>query len=318
MAHELEILESGTASMAYVGDTPWHGLGVRLPEDVSPAQMQKAAGLDWTVEKRAEYFKADDGEFRPNGKYSLVRSTDEKYLTTVGSGWNPVQNSEAFDFFEEFCRAGKMSMHTAGSLFDGKKVWALAKVSSDFELFGGDKVEGYLLFSNPHQFGQCIDVRFTPIRVVCNNTLTLSLSKEVQNAVKMNHSRVFNPEMVKDALGLASEQMQDYKEAAEVLGKARMNDNNFKLFLNKVLAPNSKIDEGKLSQNAKKVYELLETQPGSEYAPGTYWSGFNALTYWMDHKQGRSADARLNNIWFGYGRKTKIDALKTALEMATA
>ena len=318
MAHELEILANGEASMAYVGETPWHGLGVRLPEDVSPSQMQKAAGLDWTVEKRPDYFKLKSGEFKETGKYSLIRTSDERFLTTVGEGWNPVQNSEAFEFFDEFCRAGKMSMHTAGSLFNGRQVWALAKVASDFELFNGDKVEGFLLFSNPHQFGKAIDVRFTPIRVVCNNTLTLSLDKASNNMVRINHASKFNPEMVKDALGLASEQMQEYKEAAEVLGKHQMSDRSFKEFLNKVLSSNEKIDTDKLSPKARKVYDLLETQPGAEYARGSWWQGFNALTYWMDHQQGRSADARLNNVWFGGGRKTKIDALKTALEMATA
>jgi phage/plasmid-like protein (TIGR03299 family) len=226
MAHAIEII-NGKAQMAFVGETPWHGLGTKLPEDVSPKQMQKAAGLDWKVEKRANYIKTKAGNEKLTGSYSLIRSSDEKVLTQVGEGWNPVQNDEAFQFFHEFCAAGKMSMHTAGSLKGGRYVWALAKVGSDFELFNGDKVEGYLLFSNPHQFGKAIDVRFTPIRVVCNNTLTLSLSMSSNNSFRMNHASVFNPEVVKDTLGLASEQMMEYQETAKLLGSKQMTDAKF-------------------------------------------------------------------------------------------
>ncbi len=193
MAHMLEMVND-QAQMAYVGKTPWHGLGVKLEEGVTPQEMMVAAGLDWSVEKVNMYYGMQD-EIKVEGKQALIRSTDQKLLDIVGVDWNPVQNSEAFNFFNEFCKAGQMSMHTAGSLFDGKRVWALAKIASDFELFNGDKVEGYLLFSNPHKFGQAVDIRFTPVRVVCNNTLTLSLNQSVMNAVKLNHRKEFEPEV---------------------------------------------------------------------------------------------------------------------------
>ena len=168
MAHELEISASGDANMAYVGQVPWHGLGKRVPSDVSPEQMLKAANLDWTVEKRPLFFESDEGLVATKAR-ALVRSTDNKVLTVISENWNPVQNIEAFEFFNDFVAAGDMEMHTAGSLRDGKMVWAMAQIKNSFELFGGDKVEGYLLFSNPHEFGRSIDIRFTPVRVVCNS-----------------------------------------------------------------------------------------------------------------------------------------------------
>jgi len=119
----------------------------------------------------------------------LFRSSDGKILSVVSGDWNPVQNHEAFEFFNDFVMAGDMKMHTAGSLREGKNVWALAKVNDDFEILGGDKVEPYLLFSNPHEYGKCIDVRFTAIRVVCNNTLTLALGSTSDLVVRLNHRR---------------------------------------------------------------------------------------------------------------------------------
>lgn len=314
MAHMLEMVND-QAQMAYVGKTPWHGLGVKLEEGVTPQEMMVAAGLDWSVEKVNMYYGMQD-EIKVEGKQALIRSTDQKLLDIVGVDWNPVQNSEAFNFFNEFCKAGQMSMHTAGSLFDGKRVWALAKIASDFELFNGDKVEGYLLFSNPHKFGQAVDIRFTPVRVVCNNTLTLSLNQSVMNAVKLNHRKEFEPEGVKQILGLASQHMDEYRQTAEFLGSKRVTDEQFKTFLQGVFGESKKDD--KLTRSAQMAYDVLDTQPGAEFARGTWWSALNAVTYVTDHQLGRAGDTRLNSIWYGANRTKKIEAVKKAVEFAEA
>ena len=176
MAHMVE-------TMAYSGSVPWHGLGVAVSNDLTPTQMMQKAGLDWRVDEVDCFIKTRNGDVK-TGQKALVRSTDDRILTTVGENWNPVQNSDAFEFFSEYVMAGDMEMHTAGSLKDGQMVWALAKVKESFELFKGDTVESYLLFSNPHQYGKSIDIRFTPIRVVCNNTLTLSLDSKTEKSVR--------------------------------------------------------------------------------------------------------------------------------------
>ena len=117
--------------------------------------------------------------------------SDNKYLSTVTAPWNPLQNAEAFKFFNDFVEAGDMTMETGGVLRDGQQVWALAKVGESFTLANGDKVEGYLLFSNPHQFGKSIDIRFVAIRVVCNNTLTFALEGSAKHKV-----RVISPQRI--------------------------------------------------------------------------------------------------------------------------
>ena len=312
MAHMIEEV-NGEAQMAFVGDRKaiWHRLGTELPVGVTPAEMQKAAGLDWTVEKKKLII---DGVGELNEKRALVRSSDNKVLDVVGRDWQPVQNDTAFEFFNEFCEAGNMQMSTAGSLDGGKRVWALAKVAEDFTVFGDDKVESYLLFSNPHKFGACVDVRFTPIRVVCNNTLTLSLNTNSSNFAKVNHRTEFDPEAVKQVLGLASKQMNEYKETAEFLGSKQVTDEQFKRFLDKVFGE-SKVED-KLSRTGQMAYEAFETQPGAEFARGSWWQAFNAATYVIDHKVGRNDSNRLNSAWFGINRTKKIKAVETALEMA--
>lgn len=315
MAHMVE-------TMAYAGEVPWHGLGVRVPADLSPDQMLDKAGLDWTVEKVPAFAKVD-GKSINVGRSALIRSSDNAVLDIVGNDWNPVQNHDAFEFFNEYCQAGDMEMHTAGSLRSGQIVWALAKVKDSFELFKGDQVDSYLLFTNPHKFGQCIDVRFTPIRVVCNNTLTLSLEQKTTNSVKVNHRTVFDAASVKEQLGIATHKLQKYKEMAAFLGSKKYSNETIKeyfgrvfpvLVYNKEKGPQRK----EISKSASRALEVVHTQPGAKYAEGTWWQAFNAVTYLTDHEIGRTADTRLQSAWFGANKNLKIKALETAVEYAEA
>ena len=132
--------------MAYAGQVPWHGLGVPVSNDLTPNQMMVKAGVDWKVQEVDTFVRFNNQEMA-TGQKALVRETDGRILTTVGENWNPVQNEDAFNFFSEYCMSGDMEMHTAGSLKDGQMVWALAKVKDSFEIFGGDRVDSYLLFS---------------------------------------------------------------------------------------------------------------------------------------------------------------------------
>jgi len=315
MSHEVE-------TMAYAGEVPWHGLGVSVSNDLTPAQMMKKAGLDWGVAE-LPCFVEYEGSKLSTGQKSLIRTTDGKVLTNVGENWNPVQNETAFEFFGEFVMSGDMEMHTAGSLKGGQMVWALAKVKESFELFGGDKIDSYLLFSNPHQYGKSIDVRFTPIRVVCNNTLTLSLGQESTNSVKVGHKTEFDAQIVKQALGIANQKLDTYKEMAEFLGSKRYTQDKLIEYYNTVFPRTAdKKVQGRglsvdtLSRNALLSLQSIDRQPGAQYAEGSWWQAFNSVTFVTDHVQGRSADNRLYSSWYGSNQLRKKDALKTALEFA--
>lgn len=317
MSHEIEMID-GIAQMAYTGEVPWHGLGVKVSNDLSPQQMLKAAGLDWQVEPRPCYTRIGDKEVKID-RQALVRDTDEKILDIISPDWKPVQNHQAFDFFNEFVAAGHMNMETAGSLKDGKIVFALAKVNESFDLFKGkDQIDGYLHFTNPHSYGKSIDVRFTPIRVVCWNTLTLSLNTKVSNVAKWNHRREFNEEIVKETLGIAKEKLKSYKEMATFLSEKQFKNEDIVEYFTRIF-PVSGLKTGTeaLSRNARfAIDEAMENQPGAELGRGSFWQMFNAVTFMTDHTLGRSADTRLESAWYGSNSNLKVKALEVAVEMA--
>jgi phage/plasmid-like protein (TIGR03299 family) len=314
--HNIEMVD-GKAQMAYAGDVPWHGLGTRVPADLTPEQMLDAAGLNWEVNKVPAFAKVA-GKNVNVGWSALVRSSDSKIVDVVSEDWNPVQNSEAFEFFNDFIAEGDMEMHTAGSLCDGKIVWALAKVKDSFELFGGDKVDSYLHFTNFHKYGCSTDVRFTPIRVVCNNTLTLSLNTKVERMVKISHRREFNGDQTKLMLGVAAEKLAQYKEMAQFLGSKRYSDENVVEYFKRVFPASENAKRSDITKNARTALGILETQPGAEFAAGSWWQAFNATTYMTDHLIGRSTDTRMTSAWYGSNKNLKVRALETAIEMAEA
>ena len=316
MAHAVE-------TMAYAGELPWHGLGVPVSNDMGVYEMMNKAGLNWTVSKRDLYYRVknldDSFRYKQATKKVLVRDTDDKELSVVGTDWHIVQNRDAFDFFYDWVEEGNMEMHTAGSLLDGKLVWVLAKVNETFEVLKNDIVESYLLFTNPHQFGNSINVRFTPIRVVCNNTLQLALGGN-NAGIRVAHNRQFDPEEVKIALGLAQNSMHDYKEVAQFLASKRVTDEQVYAY-NDRLFPGTKHEQevlkcvrSKKAALANRLYN--EGTPGSELAKGTAWDAFNTVTYMYDHVLGKSNASRMKSSWYGKARIAKQEALHEAKQLA--
>lgn len=314
MSHEIEFV-NGEASHAYVGEVPWHGLGTRVPADLTPEQMLYAAKLDWAVEKVPLYFDRDD-QRHETGRFALVRDRDGKMLDVISSGWEPVQNAEAFGFFYDWVNEGDMEMHTAGSLKGGSIVWALAKIKDGaFDAVKGDTVESYLLFSNPHRYGHSVEIRMTNIRVVCNNTLTYALSKKASSMVRLNHSRKFNAEAVKTVLGLTKANTQNYRAKSEFLASKNYTQEQLSEYINRLFPYNGE-KEKEFSRPGQIVFDAVNVQPGADLAPGTWWNAFNAVTYSTDHLLGNSRDTRLSSAWFGSNQAKKIEALNVAVEMA--
>lgn len=314
MSHEVE-------TMAWATSAPWHGLGKRILPDLTPEQILVEAELDWDVIKRPMYYRDEAGNEKEVGRPALVRSSDERVLSVISDNWEPVQNATAFEFFHEFVMEGNMQMDTAGSLRKGQIVWALAKVNDSFEILGKDRVDSYLLFSNPHQYGKSVDIRFTPIRVVCANTLALSLSSSSDLNVKLNHRKAFDKDLVKETLGIAQSKLHEYKEMAEFLSTRRFRPAQLVEFLQQIfptVAKHKTEEDSVLSRPAQTVYNAIETQPGAEMGEGTWWQVFGAVTYSADHLFGRTADTRIESSWYGANKVKKIKALNLALEMANA
>lgn len=311
MSHNVE-------TMAWTNAVPWHGLGYRVADTLSTDEMLKAAKLDWKVERRDMFLK---GQKTPiEGFAALTRDSDESVLDVVGSRYTPIQNDEAFEFFREFVEAGKAKMETAGSLNGGRYVWGLANLNRSFKMSGDDRVNSYLLVACPHQQGKSLIIKFTNIRVVCNNTLTLAL-REGGNEVRIAHRAAFDSDTMsraKDILGIAREQMGEFEQNARRLSKVKVNKNEAAKLLAQVFTP--KFDMGKIDDfdahtpRLEALMAAYENAPGA--TPGTAWGVLNAATYYADHMASRTSDKRLSNAWLGRTANQKEALLENLLELA--
>lgn len=329
-------MTAAVETMAYANEVPWHGLGFKVGGDLTPKQMLKAAKVDWTVEKRKIALYGPDGEQVVGsipGSFALTRATDNKVFSLVGSTYKPVQNEVAFDFFKKFTEAGHMTMETAGALHGGKYVWALAKIGKNFTLGKNDKVEGYLLLSSPHVIGRSMVLKLTPIRVVCWNTLTWALGADMHKksasagSFRMPHSVEFS-DRVKDqaeiALGLAKDQMTEFKEATQLLVDTKVKPEQAEAYFCDVLkfdpkkAAKKKDGDAKEPRMLEKFRQALIRAPGQQLvtAQNTLWGAYNAVSYVVDHDLGRDRSAALYTAWYGQKASLKRAAFQKALDIA--
>lgn len=311
MAHEVE-------TMAYAHETPWHGLGVQVEGNLTPEQMLVAAGLDWEVEKRELFYKGKDGVYLPSARQALVRVTDDRYYSAVGEGWNPLQNRDAFEFFKEYCEAGGATMETAGSLRNGQVVWGLANLNHGFTI-KGDAVKGYLFLQNPHEFGKTITGGVTAIRIVCANTLRLALNSKMAASFRFNHSRQFNHELAREAIGLAHEQLSEFEKNVKLLMKLNMSYEDAVKVLSPVYQPGTPAEdildgEVMMNNSMNRIMACISEAPGA--TPGNGWGVMNGVTYYADHVAGRTQDTRLSSSWLGVEAGRKDAVFNTLLEMA--
>jgi len=153
---------------------------------------------------------------------------------------------------------------------------------------------------------------------VCWNTLSLSLAGNSDRTVKVSHRNVFNGDEVKEMLGIAKDKLQRYKEIAQFLGSKKAKDEDIVQYFSRIFPVTSSKKDMEFSKNAQLAFSILHGQPGAEYAEGTWWQPFNAVTYLTDHLVGRSVDTRLTSAWYGSNRNLKTKALEVAIEMAEA
>jgi len=223
MAHDLNI-ENGKASMMYTGATPWHRLGTKLAQPATSKQAIQAANLNWRVIKKRLY-AIDGGEVLKSDKYAIVREDKWgkegcKVLGVVSDGYTPVQNSDAFDFFDSIVGNGEAVYHTAGALGNGERVWILAKLPDDICVAGDDVVNKFLLLANAHDGTMSVQIKFTPVRVVCQNTLTQALS--IDNiGIKIAHSRKVHNKLsvASETLGIIRLRYDDLAKSFEGMAK---------------------------------------------------------------------------------------------------
>ncbi|MBM4137864.1 MAG: DUF932 domain-containing protein [Nitrospira sp.] len=325
MSHNVE-------SMMYVGRVPWHKLGTYVGDkEITSTEAIVLSGQDWEVELKTPCHMTPSGPVECPDHKVVVRITDNKPLGIVGLRYTPVQNKQAFNFFDEVVGRREAIYHTAGSLHGGKKIWILAKLPDDIivETKGNeDRINQFLLFTNSHDGTSTVRMLFTPIRVVCQNTLNAAMRGR-RDGVNIRHTKTVHQKInqARQILGFAREHYKEFGEIAQRMAEVQVTSANFDEYLEKLF---TKAETEEASTRTKNVIadikHLHETGTVKPFH-GTVWGMYNAVAEYADHYKtvkgkGESAlyerkyiDNVLTSIWFGSGLQLKQKAFDEAFEL---
>lgn len=247
----------------------------------------------------------------------LFRSDTHAPLSVVSNRYKVVQPKEILEFYRSLVSAGGFELETAGSLKNGRRVWALAKTNQQTVLKGNDAVKAYLLLVTSNDGTLCTQAFFTSVRVVCQNTLHLALD-DAQGVVKVPHSTTFDPKAVKAALGLGLSAWDKFGRSMKALANRPVSEVEARAYLETVLGDEFE-DDGKVHRPIQTIYELFSGKglgADMQSAQNTAWGLVNSLSEYTDHHaRARSQDNRLNSAWFGGGAALKAKAFEEAMKL---
>ncbi|MBR9856373.1 MAG: DUF932 domain-containing protein [Gammaproteobacteria bacterium] len=309
-------------SMAYLGQTPWHGLGNQLTSKQPLSVWLKEAGMDWSIKQSDVMFNAaDDGLYlrHHDSAQVLYRSDTLAPLSVVSNRYKVVQPQEVLHFYKDLVQAGGFELETAGVLKGGRKLWALAKTGQSARLNGNDNIKAYLLLATSCDGTLCTTAQFTSVRVVCNNTLQVAVNNKA-GAVKVPHSTVFDPKQVKEALGLGLSSWDDFMRNLKELSQRPISPEEAHRFFAEVLddpcAEHPDLTPSKPMQQLLSLYDGAGMGADLASSKNTAWGLVNAMTEFVDHhRRARNQDYRLDSAWFGNGAQLKQKTYDQAIAL---
>lgn len=322
-------------TMMFAGALPWHGLGKQLEGEVTSKEAIIHAGLDWEVEV-ARIVSADEKRTAVDNYRMTRRMTDNAVLGIVPKNYVPIQNRTAFALMDTVVGEGKAVYHTAGSLQGGSKVFLLAKLPGVMEigkLIGtADAVERYVLLSNPHD-GGALQMLFTPVRVVCSNTLGAALQRDSGDAVtmlaprvKIRHTKGAEAQMREAGriMKAAHRYYETFGNFAEFIYRRQVNTQQVTNVLAEVFPPNKKKEvTGRILEHRGAVLRLFDEGKGHDArgVKGSAWALWNAFTEYADHtyalRGAKEAQDRSYSVLMGGARGLKNRATKSISELVS-
>lgn len=315
MAHNINVNENtGKASFFSRKEIPWHGLGTILDKEIVTAkEAMKAASLDFTVEKRKLYIKTNEGKFRPSPTYeATVRTDTEQHLGVVGTDYEILQNAECFDFIDSLIMGGEASFETAGALGNGERVFVTAKLPKHVTLGNGDTIEEYVFITTSHDGSKAVIAALTPIRIVCNNTLTMALSRN-KNKVMFKHTKNLKTklEMAHQLMGISNKYFDEFNELMQSLKSVKVaSQKEVTDLASRIILTNAEYDslaankfnfhKALSSRKANIMRDILVTVDegiGQEYHRGTGLWLMNGITsYYQNTRDYRTDETKLNAL----------------------
>ncbi len=342
MAHQIE-------QIAYVGETPWHGLGNQLESRRKPLEVwAQQAGMDWRIGSSNVSYMAQNERGQSiimpfEEQRVLYRSDTHAPLSVVSQRYQEVQPKEILELYRDPTEQSGFELETAGVLKGGKKFWALARTGQSTALKSKDVSNGYILLATACDGTLATTAQFTKYPVVCNNTLAIALRGQSSSAgvVKVPHSTKFDAEKVKQQLGISVRAWDEHMYEMKQLTQRKVSQQEAKAYFDAVFNNSTmsisdpeeniiqfyrnvaqQVQEKKPEPNGRAMNKALEMFNGQgrgadlSSAKDTAYGLLCSITEFVDHeRRAMSTDHRLDSAWFGAGASVKQRGLEQALDL---
>lgn len=327
MSHEID--EENGDKPIFTKVAAWHRLGTVLENPPSCEEAIKLANLDWKAEIKPLFLGSG---LEVSDAFGVVRSLpseddpkviNERILGIVGGRYTPLQNDEAFSFFNPLVEQKIFSIDAAGSLFGGKRVWILAKFNEEFSLGLEDKVNRYVLLSNSHDGLSAVVAKTGAERVVCYNTLSMNLADGNADRFNIRHTKTVK-DRTAQAFSLLKSIQDRYKKMESVwmkMAEYKLPASEFLEYVHEVFpTPKGSKNEKRIDSKRAEVALLYLNGAGSDLdtSKDTLWGAFNAVTNYTTHSVNARKDATpektLNDVWFGKRDEINSKALNVAMD----
>ena len=296
MAHRLEEFEDGTTAFFTAREVAWHKLGTVTENALTAEDALKTAYLDWEVKKSDNPVQVLVPAFDGNSETSIT--TNDKFMTyryhpktqkaealgVVGNRYTPVQNLEAFSFLNNIADESGAVFETAGAIDNGKKVFMTMKMPEGLTIGGVDNIDLYLMAWNTHDGTSSFQIVVTPIRVVCQNTLTAAL-QSAKNTYSLRHTPKVSGKVqaAREALDLTFKYVSTFEQDAQALYEQAFTDKQFTQLVEKMIPIDEENERARnLADTARATLQGLWNAPTQQNVAGTKWAAYNAFTEYAD------------------------------------
>lgn len=323
MAHNLEI-RNEKASFVAVGEKAWHGLGTYVDKAMTSEEAINLGRLNYDVEKQP--IQLTNGTVIDN-QFATVRTDLNIPLGIVTQSYKIIQNTEAFSFFDSIVDRGEAMFQTAGVLGKGERIFVTAKLPTEIQI-NGDKIDNYLLLTSGHDGKSAIQVGFTPIRVVCNNTLTAALNGLSNKMTIMHFGNAKQKlETAASVMGMTNKNMEAVCESFTQMANIKITDAKLREYIEAVMKPrNETINKITLEKEYSQrfintvdnimEFALHHDTQITDASKNTVFGAYNAISGYLGHlKKYNSQEAKMNDIIFKNGSRTIQKSFDLALQL---
>ena len=329
MAHKIYFNQQNAQhSFFSVKEKPWHEVGQIIDAYPTSKEALTFAGLNYTVEKRNLFLFDNENQqahldnecgtpkIEVPDHYATIRTDTHEVLGVVGKDYEVVQNVDAFNFFDAIVEGDGVLYETAGALGKGERIFITAKLPDYIRVGKEDMIEKYLFLTTSHDGFGSITAAFTPVRIVCHNTLHAAL-RNCTNTIKIRHTQNAKDrlEEAHKVMGISNQLAGQLEEVFNHWTKISITDAEVKKLIQQAMAPSKEVlqnlhlgKEDELSTNFKNIcdnvseYGMSASTQQTETTKGTVFGVYNAVTgYFQNVRSYKDGEAKLKSILYSTG-----------------